>query len=120
MFKKLRERIYNKKTRQQWEDVMFDNFNYCGDSDFAMFVKKGSKDTPHKFFCPKTDEMFKLAFSKLKNKFYENYVLDDVKNKIRVYMAYFPISEDAYEYCVNMFINKSAVLNAANDASHVK
>lgn len=120
MFKKLKERIYNKKTRQQWEDIMFDNFNYCGDSEFAMFVKKGTKDTPHRFFLPQTDEMFKMAFGKLKDQFYKYYVLDDVKNKIRVYMAHFNISEDAYEYCVNMFINKSAIVNDTNNASIVK
>lgn len=115
MFKKLRERIYNRKIRKELEDVMFDNFAWCGDSEFPMFVKSGTETTNHKFFLPKTDEAFKLAFGKLKNKFYKNYVLDDVKNRIRVYMAHFPISEDAYEYCVEMFVNNSLIINQDNN-----
>ena len=112
MFKKLKERIYNKKAKKELEDVLFDNFMYCGDSEFPMFIRSGTRYTNHKFYVPETDVAFRLAFEKLKNKFYERYVLDDIKNRIRVYMAHFNISEETYEYCVKMFENKSAIVTS--------
>ena len=118
MFKKLKERIYNRKARIELEDIMFDNFAYCGDSEFPMFVKSGTQTTNHKFYIPQTDEAFILAFGKLKNKFFENYVLDDVKNRIRVYMAHFNISEYAYEFCVEMFKNKSKIVLASSNKNN--
>ena len=103
MLKKLRKRIYNKKAAKELKDIVFDNFAYCGDSEFPMFVKRGTQYTNHKFYLPQTDEAFTLAFNKLSSAFFHKYVLDDVKNKIRVYMAHFNISEDAYDYCVDKF-----------------
>jgi len=114
MLKKLREKLYYKKTQKIYDNLMFDDFAFYGDSEFPMFIRYGYGERKTEFFIPKTDDTFNLAFGKLKNKFYENYVLDDVKNRIRVYMAHSKISEESYKYCVEMFKNKSAILCKEN------
>ena len=111
MFNKLRERLYDRKIKKNLENIELDTFAYCGDSKYPYFVIRGTKTTIHRFFTPQTDKTFKLAFSKLKNSFFKAEDLGVVKNRIREYMCYFNISEEAYVVCVKLFIQKSFLNN---------
>ena len=110
MFKKLREIIYNKKTRNKLENIMFDNFSYVSDFGCPCFVRNGYGNRDNEFFYPKTEEMFIVAFSKLKNRFYLKTAYVNVKDMIKEYCNQNNFSEYTINYCLDMFKNKRKVL----------
>ena len=110
MFKKLRERIYNKKMNKEMKGISFDGVKYCGYDEFPKFVRSGTAKLGLLIYTPKTDETFKYAFTKLKNEFFNSYDEDEIKNRIRVYMSYFKISEQAYAECMDIVKNTNDIV----------
>jgi len=106
MFKKLIERAYNKKVIKSLQNVEFDSFAFCGYNEFPMFVQREIEYTKRLLFVPISDVTFKCAFSKLKNEFFKDCDLDEIKNRIKVYKEYVNISEDVCNECVQIAENK--------------
>ena len=123
MLKKIREKIYNSKTKKLIKDLRFDDFAYIADSEFPMFSyvdKIEDKRVYAKFFIPQTSEMLKLAMEKLKNGYYKRVVVDDFKNRLRVYIGYLNIDDETYEYCLKYFIEKQQILEEKSNKKRAK
>lgn len=123
MLKKIREKIYNSKTKKLIKDLRFDDFAYIADSEFPMFSyvdKIEDKRVYAKFFIPQTSEMLKLAMEKLKNGYYKRVVVDDFKNRLKVYTGYLNIDDETYEYCLKYFIEKQQILEEKSNKKRAK
>ena len=123
MLKKKREKIYNSKTKKLIKDLRFDDFAYIADSEFPMFSyvdKIEDKRVYAKFFIPQTSEMLKLAMEKLKNGYYKRVVVDDFKNRLKVYTGYLNIDDETYEYCLKYFIEKQQILEEKSNKKRAK
>lgn len=123
MLKKIREKIYNSKTKKLIKDLRFDDFAYIADSEFPMFSyvdKIEDKRVYAKFFIPLTSEMLKLAMEKLKNGYYKHVVVDDFKNRLKVYTGYLNIDDETYEYCLKYFIEKQQILEEKSNKKRAK
>lgn len=100
MFKKLKNRIYNKKTMENLQSVEFDSFAYCGYNEYPMFVRSGTQHTNHLFFQPQTNETFLFAFEKLKKSFFKNCDFEEIENRIKVYRFFVEIDNQTFEKCI--------------------
>lgn len=123
MLKKLKEKIYNSKTKKLIKDLKFDDFAYIADSEFPMFSYVDNiedKRVYAKFFIPQTSEMLKLAMEKLKNGYYKRVVVDDFKNRLKVYTGYLNIDDETYEYCLQYFIDKQNKIEEKSNKKRVK
>ncbi len=110
MFKEIRKKIYNNKTRKKLEDLMFDSFAYCGDSEYPMFVVKGTETKGHFFFTPETEEMLYLSVCKLKNYYVRKKDIKDFEEMLKVYCDYCGFSETTFINSKLLFTNKKNVL----------
>jgi len=109
MFKKLRKRIYNKKTKELLQYVHFDDFAFCLDCEYPMFVVNAIETKNYSFFVPQTEEMFKLAFNNLQDKFFKELDREEVEYRVNVYSQYFNFSNNVVDYCVNHFVDKNEI-----------
>lgn len=112
MFKKLKQKIYNKKTAKLLENIKFDDFAYIADSEIPMFsyVDERIENRIYaKFFVPQTEEMLILATKKLKKHFFMNIVEEDYKNRVMRFIAYSTINIEAFDKCMDIFKIKQEI-----------
>jgi len=111
MFKKLREKLYDRQTKKNLENMQFDTFAYYGDSAFPAFIVDSGKGdrTFHQVFVPKTENSFKMAFNKLKNRYFKKVPYIAMKNNVKKYCEYFNFSEETLNYCVEVFKDKKLI-----------
>ena len=110
MFKKLREKLYDKKTKKYLENMQFDTFSYCGDSTFPAFIVescKGNREI-HSAFVPQTENSFKMAFEKLKKRYFKKVPYSVMKENVKTYCMYFYFSDETLNYCVEVFNTRKA------------
>ena len=87
---------------------------------FSYVDKIEDKRVYAKFFIPQTSEMLKLAMEKLKNGYYKRVVVDDFKNRLKVYTGYLNIDDETYEYCLKYFIEKQQILEEKSNKKRAK
>ena len=104
MLKKIRQKIYNRKTRKELQGKQFDNFAYCGDNEYPYFVIRATKERGHIFFTPKTSEMFYMSIGKLKDSYFMAETLDQFQEKVDVYCENFNFSKNVKTNAMLMFI----------------
>ena len=118
MFKKLREKLYDRQTKKNLENMQFDTFAYYSDSPVPAFQKvlsKNKKGDEVTVFLPKTENSFKMAFNKLKNRYFKKVPYIAMKNNVKNYCEYFNFSEETLNYCVETFKNKKLSLTKSNN-----
>lgn len=104
MLKKLRERLYDRKIKKNLENMEFDTFAYYSDSIVPAFISEAkAKGAIHTVFCPKTEKSFKLAFSKLKKRYFKKFPYATAKENVKTYCNNFNFGEETANYCLEMF-----------------
>ena len=119
MFKKLRERIFNKKTNERLKCVEFDSFAYCGYSEYPIFIEKGTEYSNPLYFSPETDKTFELAFSKLKDRFFKDCDLEEIKIRLKVFKSHFNISEEICEECIKIAQEKICSIKEQKNQNNI-
>lgn len=115
MIKKLREKIYNIQTKNSLKSIEFDNFAYFGDSPVPAFQAKQDNQDKCEMcfvFIPKTERTFKIAFKKLKNKYFRKVSCVQMQENIKDYSHYFGFGEDLYNYCMEIYKERRAEIVA--------
>lgn len=110
MFKKIREKLYDRQMKKTLESVKFDTFMYYSDSVIPAFVTKQGKSEIYSVFFPKTEGSFKMAFEKLKNLYFKKVPHKTAKENIIAYCGYYNFSDEVVSYCMEIFNNKKSEL----------
>ena len=110
MFKKLREKLYDRKTKKTLESMKFDTFMYYSDSMLPAFVSNKGKDGINTVFFPETESTFKMAFEKLKKLYFKKTPYEKAKENIATYCNYYNFSDEVVSYCMEIFKNNKSEL----------
>jgi len=112
LFEGLRKKLYNKKTLKILKDMEFDNFIYYENSEVPVFITKKGKAEVGTVFSPTTDETFKTAFDKLKNRYFKKVPYTVMKENVQKYCEYYNLKEETLNFCVQMFQKRAEFLNS--------
>lgn len=118
MFNKLRERLYDRKIKNNLENIKFDYFAYYSDSPVPAFqIKQGKqcKCEIYSVFVPKTEKSFILAFNKLKKYYFKKFPCSTIQENIRNYINYFNFDEKVYNKCMEIYKEKKGFINLVEE-----
>jgi len=118
MFKKLREKLYDRKTIKHLENMQFDTFAYYSDSPVPAFQKllnKNKKGDEVTVFFPKTEKSFILAFGKLKKHYFKKFSCSTIQEFIKDYSHYFNFDQKVYDSCMEICKDKKGLVNRFKD-----
>lgn len=118
MFKKIRERRYNKKEREFLQNKMFDSFAYCGYSEVPSFNIRATATTNHMRYAPETSDIFYVCVAKLKDEFVKEKSLKDFAEMAKTYCEHYGFNESVFYNAIRMYQNKRAV-NKVSDKDYV-
>ena len=115
MIKKLREFLYNIKTKNKLKNMKFDDFAFYGNSEVPAFIAKKGKGKEPVVFIPKTDETLKIAFEKLSMRFFRKISYMNTKERLKFYINTLNLKEETLTYCMNIFKYRNNMLINEND-----
>ena len=114
MIKKLRKMLYDLKVKNSLKNIAFDDFAWYGDSATPAFISKKGKGEVNEVFFPQTEKSFKLAFEKLKHRFFKKVSYVQTKERLEDYVCYFGLDKEVVEYCMDIYRAKNNMISSKN------
>ena len=108
MLKKLKLKLYNKKTKEKLQGVTFDDFGYYLDIPFPMF-KTTNEEGKMALFAPKTIEMIKLCVTNLNLTYFKQVDREEFENRLRVFFCYFGLNTKEFADLMLTYETKKAI-----------
>ena len=120
MLKKLKLKLYNKKTKEKLQGIIFDDFGYYLDIPFPMF-KTTNEEGKMALFAPKTIEMVELCVTNLNLTFFTQVDREEFENRLRIFFCYFGLHTNKFADLVLTYETKKALAeNSRITTEHLK
>lgn len=120
MFEKIRLKLYNQKTKQKLQGVIFQDFGYFFDVPFPMFATINAEGKKL-LFAPKTIEMLKICILNLDLTYFLQIDRDEFKNRLLVFFCYFGLDKNELADCLLTYETKKAIAqNPKITTEHLK
>jgi len=114
MFKKIRNKIYNRKTIKKLDLMKFDTFSYYGDSKVPAFISERGREEVHTVFFPETEKTFKVAFTKLKKRYFKKFPYVLAKENVERYCEVFEFGKETANFCLEIFKIRAEYFQSEN------
>ena len=120
MLKKLKLKMYNKKTKEKLQGVIFDDFGYYLDIPFPMF-KTLNAEGKIALFAPKTIEMLELCVTNLNLTFFTQVDRDEFEIRLRAFCYYLGLNINKFDDLVLTYETKKVLAeNPRITTEHLK
>ena len=83
--------------------MKFDHFSYYSDNFLPEFISEKGRGEINTVFYPETEETFKVAFSKLKKRYFKKVAYVVAKENITKYCDCCKFDPATIKYCLDMF-----------------
>ena len=114
MFKKLKEKFYNREMKKLLNNVEFEDFSCYGRLPYPLFFSKNKQEKTQTPFVPESEFAFKLAIEKLNLKYFEKISIDDFRLMVQKFCSFYHFNESVIDDCINIYNAKQQIINSKN------